>query len=120
MRIALFATVTTLFAGLAASAAVAAEPPAASVSAAAIAASAADASGPAAGEPNVRRTVIQDQTARIDELRVRGQVTHITVDPKGRAPAYEIITVDGSRDLSDGPSASRGAAGKRVWNVFRF
>jgi len=111
----------TLFAGLAASAAMAVELPAASVPAnAGAAAASAEATGTMAGEPNVRRSVIQDQNARIDELRVRGQVTHITVDPKGRAPTYEIITVDGSRDLSDGPSASRGAAGKRVWNVFRF
>ena len=73
-----------------------------------------------AGEPAVRHTVIQDESARIDELRVRGQLTRITVDPKGRLPAYEILTVDGARDLSDGPSPSRGAAGKRVWNVFRF
>ena len=72
------------------------------------------------GEPAVRRTVIQDQSARIDELRVRGQLTHVTVDPKGGAPAYEILTPGGARDLSDGPSPARGAAGKRVWNVFRF
>jgi hypothetical protein len=33
---------------------------------------------------------------------------------------YEIITGDGSRDLSDGANTSRGAAGKRVWRVLDF
>ena len=73
-----------------------------------------------AGEPAVRHTVIEDGRARIDEVRVRGQLRRVTVDPKGRAPGYEIITGDDSRDLSDGTNTSRGAAGKRVWNVFRF
>jgi len=75
---------------------------------------------PAAGEPAVRRTVIEDGRARIDEVRVRGQLQRVTVEPKGRAPSYEIITGDGSHDLSDGTNTSRGAAGKRVWNVLRF
>lgn len=73
-----------------------------------------------AGEPAVHRTVIEDGRTRIEELRVRGQLQHITVDPKGRAPSYEIITGDGSRDLSEGTNTSRGATGKRVWNVLRF
>ena len=73
-----------------------------------------------AGEPRVQRTVIEDDSVRIEELRVRGQLQRIVVAPKGRAPSYEIITGDPSRDLSDGANTSRGAAGKRVWNVFRF
>ena len=78
--------------------------------------------GPAAAvdEPAVRETVIDDGRARIEELRVRGQVQRITVDPKGPAPRYEIIVGDGSRDFSQGVNTSRGAAGKRVWNVLRF
>ena len=75
---------------------------------------------PAAGEPAVRHTVIEDGRARIDEVRVRGQLQRVTVDPKGGAPSYEIITGDGSRDLSEGTNTSRGATGKRVWNVLRF
>jgi hypothetical protein len=74
----------------------------------------------AVDEPNVRETVIDDGRARIEELRVRGQVQRITVSPKGLAPRYEIIVGDGSRDFSDGVNTSRGAAGKRVWNVLRF
>ena len=73
-----------------------------------------------AGEPRVQRTVIEDDSVRIEELRVRGQLQRIVVAPKGRAPSYEIITGDPSRDLSDGANTSRGAAGKRVWNLFRF
>jgi len=74
----------------------------------------------AVDEPAVRETVIDDGRARIEELRVRGQLQRITVSPKGPAPRYEIIVGDGSRDLSEGVNTSRGAAGKRVWNVLRF
>jgi hypothetical protein len=73
------------------------------------------------GEPDVKHTVIEGQTTRIDELRVRGVAQRIVVTTKGRRPtSYEIITGDGSRDLSDGANTSRGAAGKRVWRVLNF
>ena len=76
---------------------------------------------PAPGEPAVKRTIIEDDGARIEELRVRGQVQRITVTPKrGSTRSYEIITSDGSRDLSAGVNASRGAAGKSAWNVLTF
>ena len=72
-------------------------------------------------EPNVKHTVIEDDGARIDELKVRGHTQRITVTPKvGPKRGYEIITGDGSRDLGDGANTSRGAAGKRVWNVLSF
>lgn len=65
--------------------------------------------------------VIEDQGAKIDELSVRGHTTRITVTPKvGTTKGYEIITEDGSRDVSDGLTGSRGAAGKRVWRVLSF
>lgn len=73
-----------------------------------------------AAEPVVKHTVIEDGRARIDELRVRGQLQKITVQPKGRAPSYEVLTGDGSREFADDPGTSRGSAGKRVWNVLRF
>ena len=74
-----------------------------------------------AGEPEVRHTVIEGETTRIDELRVRGVAQRIVVTTKGRnATSYEIITGDGSRDLSDGANTSRGATGKRVWRVLNF
>lgn len=83
------------------------------------AASPASAATPA-GEPNVRRTVVEDGRARIEEVRIRGRLQKVTVAPKGVAPGYEILTGDGSRDLADGTDSSRGATGKRVWNVLRF
>jgi len=73
-----------------------------------------------AGEPNVKRTVIDDGRARIEELRVRGQLQKVTVAPKGGAPGYEILLSDGAHPIADDPGTSRGSAGKRVWNVFRF
>ena len=76
---------------------------------------------PLPAEPKVQRIVVEDDNARIEELRVRGQTQRIVVRPKiGGARAYEIVPADGARDLSAGPNASRGAAGQRVWNVFSF
>jgi hypothetical protein len=76
---------------------------------------------PATPEPKVQRNVIEDEGSRIEELRVRGQLQRVVVTPKvGTRQSYEIITGDGSRDLSDGANTSRGAAGKRVWHVLSF
>ncbi len=76
---------------------------------------------PGTAEPEVRHAVIEGETTRIDELRVRGVTQRIVVTTKGEKPLrYEIITGDGSRDLSDGANTSRGAAGKRVWRVLDF
>ena len=72
------------------------------------------------GEPAVQRTVIDDRTARIEELRVRGQLQKVTVAPKGQVPGYEILLGDGAHMIGDDPGTSRGSAGKRVWNVLRF
>ncbi len=75
----------------------------------------------ARGEPNVRYQVIEDDGSKIEELKVRGNTTRISVTPKvGPTKPYEIITEDGSRDVSDGLTGSRGAAGKRVWRVMSF
>ena len=72
-------------------------------------------------EPDVKRTVIEDDGARIDELRVRGQATRVTVTPKvGPRKRYEIITGDAGRDTFDGTGGARSAVGKRVWNVLDF
>ena len=74
-----------------------------------------------AAEPEVRAGVIEDEGAKIEELRVRGQTQRIVVSSKvGPKTRYEIITGDGSRELSDGAGSTRGAAGKRVWNVLTF
>ncbi len=45
-------------------------------------------------EAAIKRTVIEDRTTRIDELRVRGQLQKVTVSPKGDAPVYEVLTSD--------------------------
>jgi hypothetical protein len=72
-------------------------------------------------EPRVKRTVIEDDGARIEELKVRGQTQRISVTPKiGPRKTYEIIPADGARDMSEGASSTRGAAGKRVWHVLSF
>ncbi len=72
-------------------------------------------------EPRVQRIVVEDEGSRIEELRVRGATQRITVQPKvGTAKGYEILVGDGSRDLGEGVNTSRGAAGKRVWNVLSF
>ena len=82
------------------------------------------ADAPAAGlrsEPKVQHTVIEDEGARIEELRVRGQTQRITVQPKGAIKqGYEIIPADGGRDMSYSAGSSRGAAGQRVWHVLSF
>jgi hypothetical protein len=73
------------------------------------------------GEPKVEYIVLEDEGARIEELRVRGTTQRIVVKPKvGTTTSYEIITGDGSRDLSPGVNTSRGAAGQRVWHVLSF
>ncbi len=72
-------------------------------------------------EPKVDLIVIEDDAMRIDELRVRGHSQRVTVTPKrGVAPAYQIITGDGSSSQAMSPNATRGAVGQRVWHMFSF
>jgi hypothetical protein len=71
-------------------------------------------------EPNVQRTVIEDEGARIEELRVRGELRSVIVKPKNGA-AYEIVPPAGGRDPSQNRANQQpGAAGQRVWNLLRF
>lgn len=72
-------------------------------------------------EPNVKRTVIEDDGVRIEELRVRGQTQRIVVRSKaGNAAPYEIVPIDGARDIPQNRANARGAEGKRVWSLFSF
>jgi hypothetical protein len=64
----------------------------------------------------IQRIVTQDRNARIDELRVREQTTHIIVTPATGAP-YEVIPSDTARDASDTRGSS---AGKSVWRLLSF
>jgi hypothetical protein len=68
-------------------------------------------------EPEIRRTVVEDDKVRIEELRVRGQVQRITVSPKasGVRP-YEIVPPDAGRDASQ----NKGLSGQRLWQLFSF
>lgn len=123
-----FAAALLLACGTAVQAADAAPPPVAAASAAATAPAAALSSvrieRPSADDPRepvVQRTQIDDGRAIIEELRVRGQLVKATVHPKDGSPSYEIIVGDGSRELStEGRNNSRGATGKRVWQVLSF
>lgn len=93
---------------------------AASACSAALAAEASEAAAPVA-DAKVVETVVEDDSTRIEELRVRGQTQKVTVQPKNsKLPSYEIIMGDGSRDLSPGAGTTRGAAGRRVWSVLSF
>jgi hypothetical protein len=73
------------------------------------------------GEPNVTRTVIEDDGNRVEELRIRGQVRSIVVTTKGPlASTYEIGTGDPSREASSAADPRRGTIGQRMWRVFNF
>lgn len=73
------------------------------------------------GEPAVRRSIVEDDNARIEELNVRGAVRSTKVQPKGLIKAeYEVLQMDAGRDITAGPSSARGAAGQSVWRVLSF
>jgi hypothetical protein len=64
-------------------------------------------------EPVVEYTIIEDDGARIDELKVRGEAQAVTVKTKGPLKSqYEIVM---PRKGSSG-----GAVGQRVWHVLSF
>ena len=71
-------------------------------------------------EPDVKRTRIEDEATRIDELRVRGQTQKVVVTPKHGGKPYEIIMGNAGRDTVDGTGGARSAVGKRVWTVLDF
>ena len=73
----------------------------------------------AVADPAIQQTVIEDDGARIDELKVRGRSERIVVKPK-TGPAYEIIPLGTGSDISQGARGSNGAVGKRVWPVLSF
>ena len=69
----------------------------------------------------IERIRIEDNGARIDELRVGGQTQSITVQPKANVPEYEFQPSDLARsrpaDNRDGLSSP---SSQRVWNILRF
>jgi hypothetical protein len=71
-------------------------------------------------EPNVQRTVLEDEAVRVDELKVRGQTQRVTVKPR-HAAAYEIVPAAAGRDPSQNRAGQQpGAGGQRVWNLLSF
>lgn len=48
-------------------------------------------------EKRIEVIQIEDAGARIDEVRIGGETKSITVQPKGRMPAYEVEPVTGER-----------------------
>lgn len=68
-------------------------------------------------EPAVQRTVSEDESVRIEELRVRGQTRRIVVRSKlPGAPAYEIGTSTDGRDVAQ----DRRSEGRSLWQVLSF
>ena len=69
----------------------------------------------------IERIRIEDDGARIDELRVGGQTQAITVQPKANLPEYEFQPTDLARsrpaDNRDGLSSP---SSQRVWNLLKF
>lgn len=84
---------------------------------------------PAAGAPalpasagarldeSLQRRIIEDEGVRIEETRLRGAATHITVQSKvPGVKAYQIQVAPAGRDRSE----PRGGAGQRAWTLFDF
>jgi hypothetical protein len=63
----------------------------------------------------------EDSGATVDEVRVGGQTTSITVKPKNKVPAYNVMP-NGEQGNNQGqPDSSNSDPGSRVWwNVFKF
>ena len=69
------------------------------------------------GEPKAQRNVDEDESVRVEELRVRGITRRVTVQPKmAGAPAYEIRSNSDGRD----PSQDRRSEGRSHWQLFTF
>jgi len=81
---------------------------------------AAPAAAPSApASTTAERRVIEDDNVRIEETRVRGQLSRVTVQSKlGTVRSYEIIVGPGGRDPSQ--KNAQGASGQRAWSVLNF
>ena len=77
----------------------------------------------AAGRANQRieHIKVEDEGSRIEELRVGGQTTRITVQPKsGNAPEYEIKPPDATRGQAGTGNDSQVNTAPPVWNIKKF
>jgi hypothetical protein len=69
------------------------------------------------GEPKVQRNVDEDESVRVEELRVRGVTRRVTVQSKiPGAPAYEIRSDGDGRDHNQ----DRRSEGRSLWQLFAF
>jgi hypothetical protein len=74
-------------------------------------------------EAKIEEIVTEDDRARIEELRVRGEVKRVMVRLKNSVmPDYEILLSDAQYELRPGLShgVRRGVTGTRVWRVLDF
>ncbi|MFT3720879.1 hypothetical protein [Pseudorhodoferax sp.] len=82
------------------------------------------AEGPSAPgiDKRIERIHVEDEGARIDELRVGGEAQSLRVEPRNSAlPAYEIVPNNGARVRPGNErDAAPGNAGQRVWKVLGF
>ena len=64
---------------------------------------------------------VEDNGAKVNEVRYGGQTQSITVQPKANVPEYEIAPTDLSRSRpADHRDGMGSATGQRLWNVFKF
>lgn len=74
-------------------------------------------------EPQVERSVAEDDQVRIEELKVRGETKKVTVrHKKSKAPEYEIVVNDAGRESAGGTGTGlpKSGSGTRVWRVLNF
>ena len=72
------------------------------------------------GEPKVEYIRIEDDSVRIDELRVGGQTQTIEVQPKSGLPAYQISPAGGAKSSPSQRDLPASAQGVRTWNILSF
>jgi len=73
-------------------------------------------------DAKIEHIVVEDNNARIEELRERGEVRNVTVHSKilPFVPDYEIVVGDASREPVAGPNGQHGIIGQRVWRLLDF
>lgn len=71
-------------------------------------------------DQKIERIRIGDAANQVDELRYGGVTRQITVQPRHRGAAYDIVPGDASRAPGGSVDQAGGSAGHRVWNLFNF
>ena len=63
---------------------------------------------------------VEDNGAKVNEVRYGGQTQSITVQPKANVPAYEVLPNDGGRERQGQAETGSSGIGARVWNLLKF